>query len=222
VGQGKAVPVDLGNSSQYFDHTSILRTIAARFMSSNPPFMGKRYAAANDLSSVLGDTLRTTQFLPFVSHSIIHDASQKSVSMNGANLAATAMPFLHNANKIEAQEFSFEDAEDGYVFIRSHSGSRYLTVDVPPSVNRPTASLAIKQDIKYRTKAARPNNVDHQRWKFTPTTDVSAPDNELFVITNASFAHKVLQLKTTTRSGVAVVLGDTPAGAKPQGWRVHR
>jgi phospholipase C len=60
VARGKAVPVDLNDTTQYFDHTSILRTIANRFMSGNPPFMGNRYAAAHDLSSVLSDTLRQT------------------------------------------------------------------------------------------------------------------------------------------------------------------
>lgn len=63
VGKGKAVPEDLKDTTQYFDHTSILKTIAARFMSINPPYMGKRYADAKDLSSVLGDTLRQTQFV---------------------------------------------------------------------------------------------------------------------------------------------------------------
>ena len=40
-------------SNVVFDHTSIAKTIARRFMSANPPDMGERMAAANDLSMVL-------------------------------------------------------------------------------------------------------------------------------------------------------------------------
>ena len=42
-----------------FDHTSIAKTIARCFMSANPPDMGERMAAANDLSMVLRSTART-------------------------------------------------------------------------------------------------------------------------------------------------------------------
>ncbi|WKJ90064.1 alkaline phosphatase family protein [Methylomonas montana] len=40
-------------SDVVFDHTSIAKTIAKRFMSVNPPDMGERVAEANDLSMVL-------------------------------------------------------------------------------------------------------------------------------------------------------------------------
>ena len=36
-----------------FDHTSILKTIARRFLSTRPPDLGERMAQANDLSMVL-------------------------------------------------------------------------------------------------------------------------------------------------------------------------
>jgi phospholipase C len=41
-----------------FDHTSILKTIARRFLSARPPDMGERMAQANDLSMVLRSTAR--------------------------------------------------------------------------------------------------------------------------------------------------------------------
>ena len=44
-----------GSDTLHFDHTSILKTIARRFMSNNPPYMGARYAAAHDLSEILDD-----------------------------------------------------------------------------------------------------------------------------------------------------------------------
>lgn len=45
-------------SNVVFDHTSIAKTIAKRFMSKNPPDMGERVAVANDLSMVLRTTAR--------------------------------------------------------------------------------------------------------------------------------------------------------------------
>jgi phospholipase C len=45
-------------SDVIFDHTSIAKTIARRFMSANPPDMGERVAAASDLSQVMRSTPR--------------------------------------------------------------------------------------------------------------------------------------------------------------------
>jgi len=45
-------------SNVVFDHTSIAKTIAKRFMSAHPPDMGGRMAAANDLSQVLRQSPR--------------------------------------------------------------------------------------------------------------------------------------------------------------------
>ena len=51
--------VDQGTVSDVvFDHTSIAKTIARRFMSANPPDLGERVAAANDISMVLRATPR--------------------------------------------------------------------------------------------------------------------------------------------------------------------
>ncbi len=54
VDQGKVTDV-------VFDHTSFAKTIARRFMSANPPDMGERMAAANDLSVVLRQAARQDQ-----------------------------------------------------------------------------------------------------------------------------------------------------------------
>jgi phospholipase C len=45
-------------SDVVFDHTSILKTIARRFLSTRPPDLGERMTAANDLSVVLQPTAR--------------------------------------------------------------------------------------------------------------------------------------------------------------------
>jgi hypothetical protein len=48
-------------SNVVFDHTSIAKTVARRFMSAHPPDMGARMAAANDLSQVLRQNTPTIQ-----------------------------------------------------------------------------------------------------------------------------------------------------------------
>jgi phospholipase C len=48
-----------GVSNMLFDHTSIAKTIARRFMSRFPPDMGARMAQANDLSAVMSAVART-------------------------------------------------------------------------------------------------------------------------------------------------------------------
>jgi phospholipase C len=47
-----------GVSTEVFDHTSVLETIARRFLSNHPPDMGERMAKAKDLSIVLQPTAR--------------------------------------------------------------------------------------------------------------------------------------------------------------------
>lgn len=52
--------VDAGTVSKtVFDHTSIAKTIILRFLHANPPDMGERVAAANDVSQLLRSTART-------------------------------------------------------------------------------------------------------------------------------------------------------------------
>jgi phospholipase C len=59
VDRGKVVPATGDTTCDFaFDHTSIAKTIARRFMSANPPDMGERMAAASDLSKVLRSTPR--------------------------------------------------------------------------------------------------------------------------------------------------------------------
>jgi hypothetical protein len=199
-----------------FDHTSILKTIARRFMSQNPPYMGPRFAEAHDLSSVIGKELRPTQFLPFIAYNFLYEASQKRLAVRDGGGAPGTILWQFDANNGLAQQFSFEDAGDGYWYIRTHAGSLYLTAD---------DSLGVKQDTKYPTDgtAAATNNPDRQRWKFTSAGPVV--DRTTFAISNAAFAGKVLQpTGNSASSGVPVVLGEPqPSGAiphTPNPWKI--
>jgi hypothetical protein len=113
----------------HFDHTSILKTIARRFLNTNPPYMGARFAAAHDLSEVLGNQLRQPQFLPFIRYRLQFVPSQMMLAVSQGNRApGTGLLQLPRDGKASAQDFSFEDVGDGFVYIRSHVGNLYVTV----------------------------------------------------------------------------------------------
>ena len=193
-----------GHDGNVFDHTSILKTIARRFMSQNPPYMGARYAEANDLSLVIGNELRPSQFLPFIPYHFVYGASQKRLDVQGARVTPGTILWQFNPNDTIAQQFSFEDAGNGYYYIRTHTGSLYVTVD---------DSMRVKQDVKYPTddSATAATNPDRQRWKLTSNSIIDI-DRTSFTIWNAAFPSKVLQPSGgSNNSGIPVVLGDPQA-----------
>jgi phospholipase C len=207
----------------YFDHTSILKTIARRFMSQKPPYMGARYAAANDLSAVLGSTLPQPQFLPFIRYNLMFNGSQRVLDVPGGSPTPGALLWQWDKNGTPAQDFSFEDAGNGLVYIRSHCGNLYVTVHVPDPTNTtgpaPAANQGsgIKHDVKYAQgggiSALSPVNPSLQKWKLSPTG--SAVLNKNFcTITSALFPKKVLEPSSLTQNGALVVLGEpAPGGA---------
>ena len=100
------------------------------------------------------------------------------------------------ASDTVSQQFSFEDAGDGFVFIRTHTGNLYLTAD---------PSLAVKQQSK------NPASLDFQKWRLT-SNSISILQRGNFTISNAAIGAKVLQpFGNGLNSGVAVVLGTPEA-----------
>ena len=155
----------------YFDHTSILKTIARRFLNGStptnpPPDMGARYAAANDLSSIISSQPRTSPFLPFIAYNLVFSASQKRLEVQDANAAPGTILLQDDPQGTVAQQFSFEDAGNGYFYIRTHTGSLYLTVDVPPPGSGTPQSYSVKQDVKYTAGGADGNNPNYQIWSL--------------------------------------------------------
>jgi len=199
-------------SALYFDHTSILKTIARRFLSHNPPYMGARYAAANDLSMVIGTHRRQSQFLPFIRYRLQYAPSQMMLDVKLANRAPGTVLWQFPSNGGIAQDFSFEDAGNGYVYIRSHVSNLYVTVrDVLPRV--------VIQDVKYPlrqlARAARP---ELQEWKLSPT-GMSINDRNLFVISNKAYPNLVLQPANSGQPESTIVLG--AAGThRENAWKV--
>jgi hypothetical protein len=191
----------------HFDHTSILKTIARRFLSTNPPYMGARYAAAKDLSAVIGTQLRQPQFLPFIPYRLQFVQSQMMLhAMKLAESDPGAVLWQVPSTGTILQDFSFEDAGNGFVYIRSHLSNLYVTAQAPDSVltGGTTASPGAK-------------------WKLSQT---SGPvlDRNLFVISNQAYPNLVLQPANRT-SESPVVLGDAGGsggipGGHPNAWKV--
>jgi phospholipase C len=200
-----------GSNALHFDHTSILKTIARRFMSTNPPYMGARYAAAHDLSEVLGTQIRPGPFRPFIPYTLACVASKMNLDVPGASTTAGTDLWQFTPNGTDAQSFRFEDAGDGFVAIRTLAGL-YVTADAPPGA--PTgagATVRIKQDLKYPPGSTGARNPDLQRWKFASSaiTVVNPTD---YTISCAAVPGKTLQpLNGAATSGTAVVLGDPGA-----------
>jgi Phosphoesterase family/Ricin-type beta-trefoil lectin domain-like len=213
----------IGSDSLHFDHTSILKTIARRFMSQNPPYMGARYAAAHDLSEVLEKTLRAEQFRPFIPYTLACVASKMNLDVPGASTAAGTDLWQFTPNGSDAQFFRFEDAGNGFVYIRTLAGL-YVTADAPSRVPTDSgATLKIKQDLKYSPGSKGAQDPSLQRWRFAPSR-VSALNPTNYTISCAAVSGKVLQpLNGAATSGTAVVLGDPsshPPSGLPNPWNV--
>jgi phospholipase C len=116
-------------SGLHFDHTSILKTIARRFLNRNPPYMGARYAAAEDLSKLIGNELNESQFLPFIGYTIEFIGSQMVMDVQLGNPAPGTPIWQFAPNGTTAQSFAFEDAGNGFVYIRSNISNLYITLD---------------------------------------------------------------------------------------------
>lgn len=192
----------------HFDHTSILKTIARRFLSTNPPYMGARYAAANDLSDVIATEMRQPQFLPFIPYQLQFAKSGMMLDVKFADQAPGTILWQFPGNGGVAQDFSFEDAGNGFVYIRSHVSNLYVTVQALNSVltGGTTPSAGTK-------------------WMLSPISS-SVLDRNLFVISNQAYPNVVLQPTDPSQSESPLVLGNGGAsggihGGNPNAWNVR-
>jgi phospholipase C len=187
--------VPVATAPLYFDHTSILKTIARRFIGAAAPYLGARFAAAHDLSSIFTATPRWNQFRPFIPYTLVYARTNGALEVQHDSATAGALLWQNTPNAAaEAQQFRLEDAGSGYYYLRTRVGNLYLTAD-------PT--LKVTQQPKHGAGSA------NQRWKFTPGIRPGTG----FTIVNAAFPAKTLQpAGNTNAAGTAVVLGDPEAG----------
>jgi phospholipase C len=191
----------------HFDHTSIIKTIARRFLSAAPPYMGARYAAASDLSAVMTDVLRQPQFLPFIRYNLQYAASQLLMDVQGASPAAGTPVWQFPANGTVAQDFSFEDAGGGLVYIRSHVSHLYLTVSGSGS-----PPLGVIQDVKYLFDGTS-NSVHRQarqKWQLT-NPSVEIQERHAFLIESHALPGLALQPAAPDQAQSLLVLADAGA-----------
>lgn len=191
----------------YFDHTSILKTIAARFLSANMPPMGARFEAANHLSSIMGSQARSGFFRPFIPYGFVFAPSGLSLEVEGGT-STPDVPLWQNkaAADSDAQKFAFEDAGGGHFYIRTFTGRLYLTVDAPTT--DPPQALAVRQNVKYPAGVVG-TNYDYQKWSIVPA-QVSPIDEPMYRVVSAAFPDKVLQPLGASLSSETSVVVDVP------------
>ena len=211
-----------GPENLYFDHTSILKTIARRFLSTAPPYMGARYAAASDLSAVVTDVLRQPQFLPFIRYNMQYASTQLMMDVQGGSPTAGTPLWQFPVNGTVAQDFSFEDAGGGLVYIRSHVSNLYLTV------NHLTSPPGVTQETKYagpvgNNAISGAHRQQLQKWRLTSTA-ISITERDLFQIESHAFPGRALQPAAPSQAESLLVLGDAGeiTGIHPQAraWKV--
>jgi hypothetical protein len=194
----------------YFDHTSILKTIARRFLSYDPahpttpapPYLGARYAAAHDLSPIFTATPHLPAFRPFIPYSLLYVRTKTGLEVPDATLTPGTLLWQNTPNpSAESQHFRFEDAGNGSWYIRTPAGNLYLTAD--------PATLRITQQPKYAAGGPAGVNPDTQRWNLT--TGITPGTG--FSISNLAFPTKLLQPQGNSNAlGAATVLGDPDPG----------
>jgi phospholipase C len=205
-----ATPASHGQAL-HFDHTSILKTIARRFLSAAPPYLGARYAAASDLSAVLGNQPHRPQFRPFIRYNLQFMGSQLMLDVKFADPApGTIVRQLAASGKV-AQDFSFEDAGDGYVYIRSKVSNLYVTVREHGASGPPQ----VVQDVKFRAGTSGAAKTKHrralQRWKVTPV-GISQLTRHDHVISSEAHPHLHLRPDQPGQPESPIVLGQPSHG----------
>jgi Phosphoesterase family/Ricin-type beta-trefoil lectin domain-like len=197
-------------SALVFDHTSILKTIVRRFLGAHPPFMGDRFAAASDLSAVMLGQPRQPQFRPFIPYTLQFAASNLMLAVPPGNHAPGTALVQSTKNGAAEQEFCFEDAGGGFVYLRSRPDNLYLTAE-PKGVGG--ASPTVFQDVKYGTEPGTPpqQRPELQRWLVTHVGPPTIQAEHDYVVSNQAHPNLHLQPITPGQAESAVVLGP-PSG----------
>jgi|GEM_PF-859681 len=230
------------NDSLYFDHTSILKTIARRFLSQHPPYMGARYAAAHDLSEVLSTEMEksTDQFLPFVPYTLDYENTKMNLNVTNGDRSLHVLLQTNPANALnipDSQKFRFEDAGDGFVYIRTFAGLFVTVISSGKPINHLINTVPVyrvEQNLKFPfvdqnlhppfgTIGSRDPRL--QKWKMVPGNTVLA-FNTGFVVYSAAFPDLVLQVGAgaagTIATNVILSVPTPPPNSlvKPNQWNV--
>jgi hypothetical protein len=134
---------------------------------------------------------------------------------NGSLAIGALMVQLSPSATDPAQSFRFEDAGNGFFYIRTLAGL-YATVSEATGVaSSAGGTFGLKQDRKYAAGSVGANNPDLQRWKFA-SSSITVINADNYAISCAAIPGKVLQpAGGSTASGAAVVLGDPAVSHSP-------
>jgi phospholipase C len=91
-------------SNTVFDHTSILKTIVRRFCAANPPDLGERVAAANDVGSLLTRARARTDKPKFKLPSPSPTAPKESIE--AAPLTLTSLRSFHKLLAVTRERYA--------------------------------------------------------------------------------------------------------------------
>jgi hypothetical protein len=173
---------------------------------------------------VLAGDRRPEQFRPFIPYTLVCDASSICLDVQGGSLEAGGVVWQFTPNGTDAQQFRFEDAGDGFVFIRTLAGL-YLTADAAVDGPSAPAAVPVSQERKLAPGSpAGPHDAERQRWRLTTSSVVVlAPDH--LTVSCAAYPGKVLQpAGGSAASETAVVLGEPTSHsplASPNTWLVR-
>jgi phospholipase C len=213
VRQGGVFGHDAGTgghpSALVFDHTSILKTIVRRFLGANPPFLGDRFATASDLSAVMLNQPRQPQFRPFIPYNLQFAPSNLMLAVPPGNHAPGTPLVQSTKNGAAEQEFCFEDAGGGFVYLRSRADNLYLTAEAQGVGG---ASPTVFQDVKYGTGPGTPpqQSPELQRWQVTHVGLTTQSEHD-HVVSNQAHPDLHLQPAGAGQNESPVVLGP-PSG----------
>ena len=155
--------------------------------------MGARYAAAHDLSLVVGTEPHRPQFLPFINYRLQFVASQLMLNaIVVTDPEPGAVLWQAPAEDTAVQDFSFEDAGEGFVYIRSHVKNDYV-------------AAASEDSVRTVPVTSSPGT----RWKLSPI-GITVLDRNLFVISNRDYPNLLLQPAQRAAES-AVILGHAGA-----------
>ena len=210
-----------GDPAVQFDHTSILKTIARRFIVGTAAVPGRALRGrGRPLSAVLATEARPGPFRPFIPYNLLFGASGLLLDVQGGE-PASALPLVQSAaSGAPEQEFAIEDAGGGFVYLRSRLTNRYATVREPTAAG---ASPTVFQDVKYPLAPGQPpeRRPELQRWRLTSTAIdiIHAGDHHV-----SSQAHPDKQLQPANPSvpGSPVILGASAGGVFGLGHNVWK
>ena len=168
--------------------------------------MGARYAAAHDLSLVVGTEPHRPQFLPFIAYRLRFAASQLMLdAIVVTDPEPGAVLWQAPAEDTVVQDFSFEDAGQGFVYIRSHVRNDYVAA----------ASVDSVRTVVVSSSAGT-------QWKLSPV-GITVLDRDLFVISNRDHPDLLLQPSRRAAESAVVLAHAGPTsiiGMHPDAWEV--